>query len=628
MADSEINIDIEIHNDNSTVINQTIVQLQQVQQQVDQNTKAYDRLKAKLGQYGKSVLTAVKATAKFTATAAGAAAAVGPLTSGLLAGAKAVGTFGGSLAKLTPLAAFLPSLVGSFMLVTKTAKLMGPGFTKAFQPFMAHFRNADGTASAFTRRLQGIAGIGLKPLVKEFNRLNMPSIQRGMEGIAYQLNGIVFHTMRWLNTAQGQSLISKITTGTTKAMEALTPKILRLVYAFGGLAEKAGDRAILGLGDLIGRILDKISAWAETKDLDDINGALADLSGYGGKLKDTFGAVRDIGRWMGENQGKVKAFSDAVAGGAIAIGIATGNIPAVVAGSVALVLNHWSDLKRTFDGAGSWVSTLYQKWQNDGGRIAVFEGIQRAVGKLREGFESATKNIGPKWRQFVDQLRGAWEEWAPIIAAWWNTVGSVIFAAIGRTLGWLAEGFLTNSAVIIRAFALIGEAIRRLLPVLLDFVGAAINAAAKAFGWVPGIGPQLRTAAAQFEEFKNAVNRSLNAIQPVKTVTIRTVYLEPGTRGSSGQSDQRTGNSRQGGMAATGDWRPARQLAGLFAGGAAFAMTGGGGGVRVEASPVEVHSEHSIAVSLDGQPFRTMTTRVVDESQRRAAWRAKVGRRR
>lgn len=628
MADSEINIDIEIHNDNSTVINQTIVQLQAVQHQADQNSKAYDKLKAKVQQYGKSMLTAIKVTAKFTATAAAAASAVGPLTSGLLGGAKAVGAFGSSLANLTPLAAFLPSLVGSLLLVTKTGKLMGPGFGRAFEPIFANFRNADGSASAFTKRLQDIAGIGLKPLVAEFNRVNLPGIQRGMEGVAYQLNGITNHTLRWLNTTPGQQLIANITRGTVTAMEALSPKVIRLVNAFGALAAKAGDKAITNLGDVIGRILDKISAWAETHDLDDINAALNDLKGYGAKLKDTFTAVRDIGRWMGENEGKVKAFSDAVAAGAIAIGLATGNIPAVVGGAFTLILNHWSDLKAQFSGAGPWLSDLFNRWKNDAGRIAIAEGIMNALRNLRQGFESATKDIGPKWTRFVQEVKKAWQEWAPIIATWWNTVGSVIFNLVGKALGTFVSNLLTFATGMTATTKIIGEAFRAIIPIVLNVIGTVLNGAAKAFGWVPELGPKLRTAADEFSKFAESVNRSLNSIQPVKTVTIRTVYYDTGSRGASGQSDQRTGNSRQSGLSAVSGWRPAQQLAGLFASGAAFAMSGGGGGVQVAAAPVELHSESNVSVSLDGQPFRAMTVRVVNESQRREAWRAKVGRRR
>lgn len=628
MGDSfnEVNIDIEIHNDNSTVINQTIVQLQQVQHQTDQNSKSYERLKAKLQQYGKSMLAAAKATAKFAATAGAAAAAVGPLTSGILGAAKAVGAFGSSLANLTPLLAFLPSLIGSLLLIKKTVGLMGPGFSKAFEPIMANFRDAKGEASAFTKRLQGIAGIGLKPVVAEFNRLNIPAIQRGMEGIAYQLNGITNHTLRWLNTTSGQQLIANITQGTTKAMEALSPKIIRVVNAFGNLAAKAGDRAIVGLGDRIGGILDKISAWAETNDLDDINAALSDLSGYGGRLKDTFGVVRDIGRWMAENQGKVKAFSDAVAAGAIAIGLATGNIPAVIGGAFALIVNHWADLKAQFTGAKPWLSEVMTQWKTDANRIKLVEALMGALRGFRDAFLNVTKDIGPKFAGFVRELKAAWDEWAPILTAWWNTGGKQIFQMLGAAIGLLVLALLEMARKGAETTRLIAAAFKEMVRVVLDVLGGLIGGAAKAFSWVPGLGPKLAAAAAEFEAFKNSVNRALNGIDPVKTIRINAAVYVTGGGNVSGGVDQRTGNSRNAGLSSIERWRPAEQLAGLFASGAAFAMAGGNS-ARVAASPVELHSEHSVSVALDGQPFRQMTAKVVDESQRRTAWRTKVGKR-
>ena len=46
----------------------------------------------------------------------------------------------------------------------------------------------------------------------------------------------------------------------------------------------------------------------------------------------------------------------------------------------------------------------------------------------------------------------------------------------------------------------------------LTVAGGIVRGAALAFGWVPGIGPKLRTAAAKFHEFAGSVNRSLNRI--------------------------------------------------------------------------------------------------------------------
>ena len=45
-----------------------------------------------------------------------------------------------------------------------------------------------------------------------------------------------------------------------------------------------------------------------------------------------------------------------------------------------------------------------------------------------------------------------------------------------------------------------------------DFVGAVIDGAAKAFGWVPGIGPKLKAAAASFAGMKDSTDASYDAM--------------------------------------------------------------------------------------------------------------------
>lgn len=49
-------------------------------------------------------------------------------------------------------------------------------------------------------------------------------------------------------------------------------------------------------------------------------------------------------------------------------------------------------------------------------------------------------------------------------------------------------------------------------------VGALVNGAAKAFGWVPGIGGKLKDAAAKFNQFRDQVNNALDGIHSVKEI--------------------------------------------------------------------------------------------------------------
>jgi len=56
----------------------------------------------------------------------------------------------------------------------------------------------------------------------------------------------------------------------------------------------------------------------------------------------------------------------------------------------------------------------------------------------------------------------------------------------------------------------------------LAVAGAIIHGAALAFGWVPGIGPKLRSAAAKFDTFKDQVNRALANTRSYKSVRVTT----------------------------------------------------------------------------------------------------------
>lgn len=104
----------------------------------------------------------------------------------------------------------------------------------------------------------------------------------------------------------------------------------------------------------------------------------------------------------------------------------------------------------------------------------------------------------------------------------WKGVGDVAVSA------WhaIVDAFNGAKSAIISAFSSLTSAI-------LGFVGTIINAAAKAFGWIPGIGPKLQQAAADFNAFKNQVNAALAAIDKHVVITIERKFIG-GTLGGSG----------------------------------------------------------------------------------------------
>ncbi len=60
----------------------------------------------------------------------------------------------------------------------------------------------------------------------------------------------------------------------------------------------------------------------------------------------------------------------------------------------------------------------------------------------------------------------------------------------------------------------------------LAMAGLIVHSAAKAFGWVPGIGPKLKHAADEFDAFRDRVNASLSGIQ--RTIPISFVSIGAG----------------------------------------------------------------------------------------------------
>lgn len=117
-----------------------------------------------------------------------------------------------------------------------------------------------------------------------------------------------------------------------------------------------------------------------------------------------------------------------------------------------------------------------------------------------------------------------------------NPLGLVVvaIAALAAGLIYAYKHSETFRNIVNGVFSAVGKAagvfktvvvgyIRLVAKVWLTIVGALVNGAAKAFGWVPGIGPKLKAAASKFNEFKDKVNDSLAGINETKTITIKAV---------------------------------------------------------------------------------------------------------
>jgi hypothetical protein len=71
---------------------------------------------------------------------------------------------------------------------------------------------------------------------------------------------------------------------------------------------------------------------------------------------------------------------------------------------------------------------------------------------------------------------------------------------------------------------LVGKGFQGLWTVVSSVLGAIVNSAAMAFGWMPEIGPKLRKAADDFNAFRDRVN---NALSGIKDRTVRVTAVGP-----------------------------------------------------------------------------------------------------
>lgn len=457
---------------------------------------------------------AAKKAAKVGATVAAIASAAGPAVSGLVAAGKGIAAIGAGLAKLPPLAATLPALAAGFALVVGTIKMGGPAIGKALTPIAEAFKSIQG-------RVGDLASKQLPGIAREFNRVNFPTISRAMQAIAKDLNTVVVSTGRWVNSASGQDAIRRITEATAAATDKLDGRLARVAMALGEVTKRVGAGAIGFAADQMVRLSEATIRWLDSVDQSDIDEAAKALAGWGSKLKDTFVALRDVGKWMADNEGRVKQFSDAVATAAIVIGAATGNWVAVLAGSTSLAINHWEDLKKAFADDGPIRST-FEKLASDPKIRGIWESMKTAWQGAVDSFKKGTADIGPKVTEMFAAWKKAWDEWAPLIKAWWDGIGKPVFSAIGTVVAQNLQIFIAFMTDAGRALDLLGEGLKLLWRIFSEVVGNIVNGAATAFGWIPGLGPKLEAAAKNFNAFRDRVNAALDGIEDeIVNVTYR-----------------------------------------------------------------------------------------------------------
>jgi hypothetical protein len=528
------------------------------------------------------------------ASAATTAALAGPLVTGLLAvghaavlAAREVATVGrtalAAAKAMAPAAAALPAFAAGFELVRGTIQLASPAIMAALHPIAEAFLGTPGTVGGKKTLIGGLredvgelASKGLPRLAQGFLRVNFPMIGSAMKGIAMQLNSVLVRIGRWINSSAGQRAIFTILQGTLQVTRKLSEVLPGVVISFGNMVGRAagpGFKAINGLGPMLDRAATAAKHLFDTTSSADVAGGFKTIGSTFGRVKgaiegvwsklSAFGhLVLDVGNWMNDNQGKVKAFSDVLAGVGIALGIWAGGGPiGIVIGVLTLLANHWDLVKDAVSGAVGWFRTSAGVADVTGTAMGVFRGIVADLSswfsdRLMPSLREAGSNLMPHLRDAVAKMSQAFHDNRDIIAKVQGVLAAVgviltqvVIPVVGFLAGILIDQLAANFKVVVTVInRVVLPAFRIMTHIILDQFGAIIHGASAMLGWVPGIGPKLKAAAAAFDRFRDQVNGALGGIKDQHVTVGATIKFSTGP--GSASAGLKVAARKDGGMVA------------------------------------------------------------------------------
>jgi acid phosphatase family membrane protein YuiD len=143
---------------------------------------------------------------------------------------------------------------------------------------------------------------------------------------------------------------------------------------------------------------------------------------------------------------------------------------------------------------------------------------------FRSIVQGAFRGIGEAVKVFAPLVKAAFDIVIGVIKLWWNYYAKPILSAFKTALKTVWEQAQTFGRVVKAVWDGIKEparaAIAYVVNAFLGFIENILQGAAKAFGWVPELGPKLKSAAQHFGEFRDEVNAKLAGIKD-QDVTIR-----------------------------------------------------------------------------------------------------------
>jgi phage-related minor tail protein len=163
---------------------------------------------------------------------------------------------------------------------------------------------------------------------------------------------------------------------------------------------------------------------------------------------------------------------------------------------------------------------------------AVKDIFKRAWDKIKE-------LVGDALNAIKNHYTNAFETWKRLFSGVWEKIKGIVTGAAGGIKDFLVRMFTeTIPGVFTRAWngikgifksawstinKFVREGIAEVVDKFLDFVGWMLDAADKAFGWIPGVGEKLHNASEDFKRFKEDVNQQIRGIDSTREIRLETI---------------------------------------------------------------------------------------------------------
>lgn len=226
-----------------------------------------------------------------------------------------------------------------------------------------------------------------------------------------------------------------------------------------------------------------------------------------------------------------------------------------------------------FGEIGAGAQSMAQKFADwirqakESGKLA--EWLQKAMdtlGSLRDIAGNVGEMLGAIFRGANENSQSLLEKIAELtqrMADWLNsTDGQELIETLSSILGFViaCKPAFEVLAVVVKTVVAIASASWMAFFEIVQFVvnwiltgyGMLLSGAEKAFSWIPGLGPKLKAAREQFEQWKNQVNTAIDGVKDVVTITVVYKAVRIGPHMVSGSQLQSEYSSGIGGRASGG----------------------------------------------------------------------------